>query len=570
NDVSFIRMLLNELKATVLAMQEIKKVNPDAKLVQTEDLAKTYSTALLSYQAEFENQRRWLTYDILTGRFDKKHLLWKYFMRLGINEADLLFFLENPCPPDIIGANYYITSERYLDDEVENYPADKIGGNTVHMYADVEAVRVRFNEPHGLSVLLSELWERYQLPLAITEVHLHCSRDEQLRWLKNVHEIAQQAKENGIDIRAITSWALFGSFGWNRLLTSFPGTYETGVFDNSAGYLRPTALAKLIKSLNNNLQCFDHLTTTPGWWESNNRYFVQSNDSDIPHIENKRPVIIIGKTGTLGQAFSKICAERNLPHFLLGRQEADIANPELLEKMVDKYKPWAIINTAGFVNIARAEEEREICYLENTLGPLNLGIICERRNIKLLTFSSDQVFDGTSYVPYNESSITNPKNIYGHSKLLAESFLKNVNPSALIIRTSAFFGPWDKYNFITIAIQRILNGEQVKAAADIIVSPTYVPHLVHASLDLLIDDASGIWHLANQGAITWYDWARTTALQYGLNENLVIPQYNNPSSTLLPNYSVLTSEKYSLMPTLQQAMEQYLKVKNPMILLAAK
>ena len=164
NDASFIKMLLNELKATVRAMQEIRKVNPAARLVQTEDLAKTYSTPLLSYQADFENHRRWLTYDILCGKFDHAHPLWNYFMRLGIKEETMQFFLNNPCPPGIIGVNYYVTSERFLDEHISNYPAESVGGNTLHQYADVAAARARIAGAHGLQYLLHELWERYQIP----------------------------------------------------------------------------------------------------------------------------------------------------------------------------------------------------------------------------------------------------------------------------------------------------------------------------------------------------------------------------------------------------------------------
>jgi len=94
-------MLLNELKGTVLAMREIRSINPKAKLVQTEDLGKTYSTPKLSYQAEFENERRWLTFDILSGRFNKDHKLWNYFKNIGIPEDHLLFFIQNQCVPDI-------------------------------------------------------------------------------------------------------------------------------------------------------------------------------------------------------------------------------------------------------------------------------------------------------------------------------------------------------------------------------------------------------------------------------------------------------------------------------------
>src|SRR5690606_23300546 len=80
-EYAYLKMLLNQLKATVLAMKEIRRVNPAALLVQTEDMGKTYSTPLLGYQADFENQRRFLTYDILCGKLREGHTLWDHFIK---------------------------------------------------------------------------------------------------------------------------------------------------------------------------------------------------------------------------------------------------------------------------------------------------------------------------------------------------------------------------------------------------------------------------------------------------------------------------------------------------------
>ncbi|RYZ19598.1 MAG: glycosyl hydrolase family protein, partial [Chitinophagaceae bacterium] len=159
NDTSFLKMLLHELKGTVLSMKAIRKINPAAKLVQTEDLGKTYSTKALHYQANFENHRRWLTYDLLCGTVTPKHKLWKYFLKKGIKKEELQFFIENPCQPDVFGFNHYLTSERFLDGRLNRYPKHTHGGNGKHRYADVEAVRMEMREEWGLKALLKEAWE---------------------------------------------------------------------------------------------------------------------------------------------------------------------------------------------------------------------------------------------------------------------------------------------------------------------------------------------------------------------------------------------------------------------------
>jgi dTDP-4-dehydrorhamnose reductase len=266
---SFAIMLLNQVKATVLAMQAIRRINPAAKLVQTEDLTKIHSTELLSYQASFENERRWLTYDLLCGKMTREHPLWGYFLSLGIEESQLSFFGEHPCEPELMGLNYYVTSERYLDEDLTAYPVHTHGGNGIHEYADVEAVRA--TKPAGVKKLLLEAWDRFHLPLAITEAHLHCNEIEQGRWFKEVWDSCCLVKECGVDLKAVTAWSLLGAYDWVSLLTRNEQVYECGVFDISDNILRPRLTAAIIRSLANQGFCEHPLFEQKGWWHYNSR-----------------------------------------------------------------------------------------------------------------------------------------------------------------------------------------------------------------------------------------------------------------------------------------------------------
>ena len=178
NASSFAQALANQYRAIVLSMRAIREVNPKAQLVQTEDLGKTYSTRPLAYQAEFENHRRWLTWDTLSGRLDPKHPMWDYLEGSGIERRALEWFLENTCPPDLIGVDHYVTSQRFLDHRLERYPLDRRGGNEWQSYADLAAVRVMAEDVFGPRTLLRETWERYHLPIAVTEAHLGGTREE--------------------------------------------------------------------------------------------------------------------------------------------------------------------------------------------------------------------------------------------------------------------------------------------------------------------------------------------------------------------------------------------------------
>jgi dTDP-4-dehydrorhamnose reductase len=266
--------LLNQCRAVVLAMRAIRRINSEAKLVQTEDLGKTYSTPALAYQADFNNEFRWLAWDLLCGRVNSRHPLWKWLTTCcDAGERELMWFEENSFHPDIIGANYYVTSERFLDENFENYPEHYHGGNGQHQYADIEVARCVATPSDGIGPLLREAWERYSLPLAVTEAHIDSTRDDQLRWLSEIWYAAQRAKRDGIDMRAVTVWALFGSFDWNCLLRECRGYYEPGAFDVRGPAPRPTAIAKLMRELANGKMSNHPVLSGPGWWRRPRRFF---------------------------------------------------------------------------------------------------------------------------------------------------------------------------------------------------------------------------------------------------------------------------------------------------------
>src|SRR6185437_10559053 len=133
-------------------------------------------------------------------------------------------------------------------------------------------------------------------------------------------------------------------------------------------------------------------------------------------------------------------------------------------------------------------------------------------------------FDGKQQSPYLESHPVAPLNNYGRSKAQAEGKVLELFPQALVVRTSAFFGPWDRHNFVTLALNTLMEGRVFAASKDIKVTPTYVPDLVNASLDLLIDKEAGVWHLTNAQPVTWADLASKAAKKAGLNAGLLEPR----------------------------------------------
>jgi dTDP-4-dehydrorhamnose reductase len=178
----------------------------------------------------------------------------------------------------------------------------------------------------------------------------------------------------------------------------------------------------------------------------------------------------------------------------------------------------------------------------------------------LLTFSSDLVFDGQQQRPYLESDRVSPLNAYGRSKAQAEQEVLAAQCGALVVRTSAFFGPWDPYNFITVGLKALAEGRPFAAANNIVVSPTYVPDLVHACLDLLIDGAEGIWHLTNGQSVAWSELLMKAAGKAGIDTGTLDPRPSGQLGYLAPRplYSALASERASFLPTLDDALDRYL------------
>lgn len=524
DEAAFWRALINQVDGVRLAMKAIRNVIPKARLIQTDDLGRTYSTLKLVEQATYDNLRRWAGWDLLFGAVTRHHPLWSRIARSGLGER-LRRIADDPCPPDIVGVNHYLTSDRFLDHRIQRYPAATHGGNCELSYADTEAIRVLEPAPAGLAGALREAWQRYHVPLALTEVHNGCTREEQMRWAADAWDTATALRSEGVEIKAVTAWSLLGSHGWNTLLTK-PGAYEPGVFDVSGGLPRPTALAALWKGLP--LGAARHpVTAGKGWWSRSERLIHRpiTRPANIARTERQadvQPLLICGASGTLGQAFARACAMRDIACIVTSRQSLDLERPDTITETLDTVRPWAVVNAAGWVRVDDAELNEDACARANTLGAIALAQACADRAIGYLGFSSDLVFDGTIGRAYRESDAPTPLSAYGRSKAAMEQGCLAI-PGVLIVRTAAFFSSWDSYNFASAVTHSLLEHRPFAAASDYFVSPTFVQDLVHAALNLLIDGATGIWHLANDGTVSWSDFARQIASACDLDPGLIEP-----------------------------------------------
>lgn len=286
--------------------------------MQTDDLSRTYGTPEMAGQVDFFNARRWLSWDLLCGMVGPGHALHEFMLKAGAGRDELQWFRDNPCPPDIIGVNYYITSERWLDHRTERFPASHVHEYDGILHADMETARVLANPTRGIGPLLAEVWERYRLPVAITEAHIDAHREDQLRWLREIWQAARSQRDAGADIRAVTVWALLGSYDWNCLVTACHGYYEPGPFDVRGAVPRPTAVARLMRRLSSGRQPEHPVLRGAGWWHRPGRFLCQPVAAPaVPVIATRRGKLLASLDYALARfaAASQACAveRRSVP-----------------------------------------------------------------------------------------------------------------------------------------------------------------------------------------------------------------------------------------------------------------
>jgi len=273
SETAFEAMVFIQCRAVLLSMRAIRERIPDARLVQTEDLGRVFSTPRLAYQAAHENERRWLSLDLLCGRVGRSHPAWRRLAELGLPTSWLDEFRDGEAAPDLLGINHYITSDRFLDHRTSLYPPRLRGGNGREAYVDTEAARMDL-PAHltGWAARLREAWHRYARSMAVTEVHLACQDEEEpVRWLAEAWQAAQALRAEGADIRAVTAWSLFGAVDWDSMLRERRGRYEAGVWDARADPPRPTRLAVAVASLARTGQLHDPALAQAGWWRRDDR-----------------------------------------------------------------------------------------------------------------------------------------------------------------------------------------------------------------------------------------------------------------------------------------------------------
>jgi len=273
-------------------------------------------------------------------------------------------------------------------------------------------------------------------------------------------------------------------------------------------------------------------------------------------------VIILGSKGQLGSEFVDFLKDKvNL--FSFSHKELDILNLKVLIEKFSEIKPDIVINCAAYINVDKAEDEKDLTYLTNVIGARNSSYASYKVNSKIIFFSTDYIFDGTKISPYTELDEPNPLSIYGKTKLLGEINTKLYNPNHLILRISWLYG-LKGINFIKKIIDLSKANETIKVVNDQIGTPTYTFDVVKQTYELIKKDYVGLFHSSNEGFTTWYKFSIKIVEKLNLNVKIVpIKTEELKLKAKRPKYSVLENynlklENLNIMRDWNEAIEDFI------------
>ena len=260
-------------------------------------------------------------------------------------------------------------------------------------------------------------------------------------------------------------------------------------------------------------------------------------------------IVVTGANGQLGRSIRRLSVEhRELDFIFTDIDSLDIGNRDAVLAFAETHPVDFIVNCAAYTAVDKAEEEEEQCRRINTDAVAYLGEAAQHIGARILHVSTDYVFGGDSYMPYQENDPVSPTSVYGRTKLAGEKALSAVCPDAIIVRTAWLYSEYG-HNFMKTMLRLGAERPEIRVVNDQIGSPTYAGDLAEAILSLLEKERqgeqnSGIYHYTNEGVCSWYDFAHSIIRIAGLPAKVIpIPTREYPTAAKRPAYSVLSKEK---------------------------
>jgi dTDP-4-dehydrorhamnose reductase len=262
-------------------------------------------------------------------------------------------------------------------------------------------------------------------------------------------------------------------------------------------------------------------------------------------------VLVTGKNGQLGQSLQKIANDYSLYNFTFaGREDLDLSQPKSIESYFEFRHFDVIINCAAYTSVDKAESEPELADQINHLLVKQLAQIAKTQDNMLIHISTDYVFNGLNHKPYTEMDSTDPSSVYGQTKLKGELAIQKIDPKAIIIRTSWMYSEFGS-NFVKTMLRLGKERDSLNVIYDQVGTPTYASDLAKAILEIIKHQSfsiqgsrSSIYHYSNEGACSWYDFAKATfELSYAKCQVIPIETREYPTPAKRPYYSLMSKSK---------------------------
>ncbi|MEM1371863.1 MAG: dTDP-4-dehydrorhamnose reductase, partial [Pseudomonadota bacterium] len=230
-------------------------------------------------------------------------------------------------------------------------------------------------------------------------------------------------------------------------------------------------------------------------------------------ISEARPVLVVGRTGQLGEALQRKAQARGIALVAGEQPEVDLTKVDRLQTFIMATRPSVVINAAAYTAVDRAESEPDLAFAINGEGPARLASLCSVTGVPFIHVSTDFVFSGLSRTPYGVDQKPAPLGVYGASKAAGEIGVKNAHPQHVLVRTSWVYGAAGQ-NFVKTMLRLGAQKGQVGVVNDQVGAPTFADDLADALLSVAQrvshDEAPqlyGTFHFSNAGETTWHGFA---------------------------------------------------------------
>ena len=269
-------------------------------------------------------------------------------------------------------------------------------------------------------------------------------------------------------------------------------------------------------------------------------------------------VLLAGAGGQLGLELAEILPDRGHHVVALDRKGLDVADPEAVESSIEEHAPELVVNAAAYTDVDGCEENLDLAYAVNALGPRNLAQACARRGCGLLHVSTNYVFDGEGDRPYEPFESPRPISAYGRTKLAGEEHVMRLTNRWYVVRSAGVYGRG--HNFVRTMLRVGTERDVLKVKKDEFISPTYARDLAEGIAEVIEKRSYGLYHLTNAGTCSWYEFAQEI---FRLSETEVevvpIPGSEYPLPAARPANGLLSSLGSPELRHWREALAEYLE-----------